>query len=201
MSANHNDNSDVPSARDAELIRRRRTSRKALLLLAALYLALAFLIVFVGRGTFFAKLLGLAVSLYIGIPVFLASSVLALLARAEHRTTLFVRATRGFAVSLILLALTVPVKLSDLVRRHDRQAAQGFCELLAARADSIHASGRSYPTTVTELTQSEPLPRLLHGRQFYASAGTNFTLIVVDAGSASGGWSYTSEQRAWKRWD
>ncbi|PPD49737.1 MAG: hypothetical protein CTY16_03125 [Methylobacter sp.] len=165
------------------------------------YLVLASLILWVGRGTFGAFMLGLAFAVFVGLPSFFIALAGFVAGKLLNKQQWLGYARKGMAVSGFIVALVIPLWGSSEVARHDVRQAQAFCEALAPVLDAQKASAGAYPANLAKLMPPKGLPWLFKDDSFYFSDGLMFKFSVPDEAGLMGGWEYTSSNRTWQHWD
>jgi hypothetical protein len=151
-----------------------------------------------GRGNILHFMFVVDGLFYIGLPVMLVTTVLAIQAHRSKSTRLKAACLRFLGVVIILLLQLPGLLLGTHFAATDTLSAERFCESLVPKLEAWKQSNGIYPEKIEQVVQNaSSLPRLLRGTSFYQSAGTNFEFTVPDSPWLIRAKVYESEHKSW----
>jgi len=155
-------------------------------------------LIVIGRGSFTGQFIALAIAIYLGLPVLIASA-LSFIPR-KRSPTLAALSRVALCAGLVALSAAVSLPIGTLVLRRDIAAAKRYCEDLVPGLDAYKRAHGHYPKAIDTVTVPAGTPRLLRPYPFYTSDGASFSFWFANPGGLMDGCAYDSNHREWSEW-
>ena len=156
-------------------------------------------LIFLGRGSFSHKMNVGIPALWVGAPIFLASTILLTVSFFNKSAGMRKVAIKGFAIVIFLGFQILSLVGGNLIYKKDVREAQNFCVALIPKLERYKADHGKYPSNVNQLgVNRRELPRILQAEDnFYGSNGNEFWISFTDHGGIFGKYIYNVKGNNW----
>ena len=153
----------------------------------------------VGRGSMYQLITFFMLIEFIALPV-IVIGLLAYIFRHKWQWGSAVARACG-SIVFVVASTVVSFVPGRMLLKSDIAAAKGHCESLVPKLDAFRVTHGAYPSSIGELPNQEPLPRLLKGSEFYHSEGAAFSFSFGDPSGMLNGFAFDSQSKKWSKWD
>jgi hypothetical protein len=146
---------------------------------------------------FFLLVFTLGAGLWLGLPILIGCLIASLIAFFAHRSAripIYIAAT---VVSIFAFSgLAIPANV--YIHKQAEITAKEYPERIIPFLEAYREEHGHYPTSLDEVPNKPPLPRLLRTPHAYKSDGTTFSFFFPKPGGFLDAWHFSSDTREWQ---